>query len=123
MSKDYKRSDKVNNRLQRELAKLVQLEFKDPRVGMVTITAVNVSNDLSVAKVYVSTLGDEAQIQEAITILNNGAGYLRTMLAKRLEMRSTPELRFLQDHTITRGTELSNLIDKAVKDDEKHNKS
>ena len=127
------RVQRVADQIQRELASLIQLEVNDPRVGMVSVTGVNVSKDLAYAKVYVTVLNtmtddqavnestlsepgglDKLEIEENIKALNKAAGYLRTLLAKRLSLRSVPKLQFHYDGSIQRGQQLSKLIDSAL---------
>jgi ribosome-binding factor A len=106
--------------MQRELADLIRREVKDPRVGMVTISAVEVSRDFEHAKVFISLLGDDAQTAQALEGLNNAAGFLRRELARRMLLRIIPKLRFVQDRSIAEGSRLSALIDKAVEEDRTH---
>ena len=123
MAQDYKRTDKVGDFLQRELAQLIQQEMRDPRVGMVNINAVEVSRDLSHAKVYVTFVNknEGAEIKAAVDALNGAAGYLRSKIAKIHAMRITPKLRFIFDESIARGDYLSRLIDEvSAKEDAKH---
>jgi ribosome-binding factor A len=96
------------------LSELLQRELRDPRVGMITITAVDVSPDFSHAKVLYTTL-DPAHIADADTGLRRAAGFLRSQLAKRIKLYTTPELRFEYDESVERGDRLSRLIDSAVK--------
>ncbi len=116
MAKEYSRTQRVADQLQRELAELIQLEMKDPRMGMVTVSHVDVSRDLSVANVYVSFLGLEEQekIDESMQVLNKAAGFLRSQLARTIKLRFTPQLRFHFDNSLRRGAFLSSLIDEAV---------
>ncbi len=132
------RVQRVADQIQRELASLIQMEVNDPRVGMVSVTGVNVSRDLAHAKVYVTVLNsltdnfdinesilsepgslDKREIEDNISALNKAAGYLRSLLAKRLSTRSVPKLRFHYDSSIERGQQLSSLIDTALEADEK----
>jgi ribosome-binding factor A len=116
MAREFKRTDRVSEQLQRELAKIIQLEMKDPRLGMVTVCQVNLSNDLHYANVYVTFLGideDEASIKKAVGFLNDAGSFIRTLLAKRMSMRAVPHITFLFDESIVRGRHLSNLIKKA----------
>jgi ribosome-binding factor A len=99
------------------LSELIRRELRDPRLGMVTLTEVRVSSDLSYAKVYFSVLG--AQPQQAQEILEAAAPLLRGPLGRALGIRHSPELRFVQDELIESGARLSALINQAVKDDEK----
>ena len=120
MSKEYSRTRRVGEQIQRELAAALRQEIADPRVGMVTVSAVDVSPDFSHAKVYVTTLGDESQREETLAALNAAAGHLRACLARRLAMRTMPQLRFRYDHSVSEGNRLSALIDRAVADDRKN---
>lgn len=108
------RPQKLGDLIQRELSELVQRELRDPRVGMITITAVDVSPDLSHAKVLYTTL-DPAHVPDASQGLQRAAGFLRSQLAKRIKLYTTPELRFEYDESVERGDRLSRLIDQAVK--------
>ena len=104
------RPRKVADLIQRELSELLRREVRDPRVGMVTLTAVDVSPDMSHAKVFF-TLLDRKQIPETLQGLQRAAGYLRSQLAHRMKMYTTPELRFVYDESVERGDHLSRLID------------
>ena len=114
MPRDYPRTLRIAEQIQRELADLIQLEVKDPRVGMVTLTDVEVSVDYSHAKVFFTTLGGADQIAEAATGLNHAAGFLRHELSHRIKLRSIPHLHFVYDESVERGVRLSRLIDTAV---------
>lgn len=115
--RDYHRSDRVGDQMQRELADLVRLEVKDPRVGMVTLSGVEVSRDLAYAKVFFTVLEGEDKGREAEEALNHAAGYLRHALGTRLRLRSVPNLRFIYDDTPERGARISALIDSALAED------
>ena len=117
MPRDYPRSRRIAEQVQRELVDIIRLELKDPRVGLVTITDVEVSPDHGHAKVFFTLLGDEAMIEETTRGLKNAAGFLRSQLARRFEMRSVPQLEFVYDASVERGARLSQLIDAAVADD------
>jgi ribosome-binding factor A len=108
------RPQKLGEVIQRELSELLQRELRDPRVGMITITTVDVSPDLSHAKVFYTTL-DPAHVEEAQKGLTRAAGFLRSQLAKRIKLYTTPELRFSYDESVERGDRLSRLIDSALK--------
>lgn len=116
--RDYHRSERVGDQMQRELAELIRLEVKDPRVGMLTLSGVEVSRDLSHAKVFFTLLGGEEKGREAEQGLNHAAGYLRHELGARLRLRSVPSLRFIYDDTPERGARISALIDSAIAEDE-----
>jgi ribosome-binding factor A len=108
------RPQKLGDLIQRELSELLQRELRDPRVGMITITAVDVSPDFSHAKVLYTTL-DPAHVEEAGKGLKRAAGFLRSQLAKRIKLYTTPELRFEYDESVERGDRLSRLIDSVKK--------
>lgn len=115
MAREFTRSDRVADAVQRYLAQLIPSEIRDPRVGMVNINGVDVARDMSVAKVYVTVVGAEAEeCEQAVEILNKAAGFLRSLISKELTMRSTPKIQFYYDITAHQGHKLSNLIDKAI---------
>lgn len=112
MPKNFSRTRRVAEQIQRELAELIRREVRDPRLGMVTVTAAEVSRDMSYAKVFVTVLGkSEAESQISLDILTRLAGFLRHELGKQMRLRHIPELRFVYDASIERGTSLSALID------------
>lgn len=120
MAKDYARTDRIAEQIQRELAGLIRLEVKDPRVQKVTITGVEVTNDYSHAKVFYTTLdGSNKHLQEG---LERAAGFLRSQLAHAMKLRVIPQLHFVYDVSIERGSHLSQLIDQAVASDTKLSK-
>ena len=119
MPKDYPRSRRIAEQVQRELSDVIRLELKDPRVGMITITDVEVTPDHGLAKVFFTLLGDESKIEETRRGLQHAAGFLRSQLASRFEMRSVPQLQFVYDASVERGARLSSLIDTAVASDAK----
>ena len=127
------RTQRVADQIRREIAVLIQMELNDPRIGMVSVTAVKVSRDLSYAKIYVTVLNsladsgavnsstlsapgqlDKLEIEENLEALNRASGYLRSLLAKRLTLRSVPKLRFHYDGSVERGRHISELIDHAI---------
>jgi len=111
--KDYPRTRRIAEQIQRELAGLVRLELKDPRVtGLVTITEVEVSRDQAHAKVFFTLLGDAQKIDETTQGLKRAAGFLRTQLAQRMKLRTV--LDFKYDTSLERGMKLTQLIDEAV---------
>jgi len=114
------RNRKIADQIQRELAELIRLEMRDPRVLMVTLTDVELARDNSHAKIFFTNLGDEAEVNACKAGLNSAAGFLRMQLAKRLTIRVVPALHFEIDHTVARGAHLSKLISDAVADDAKH---
>jgi len=109
------RRARIADQIQRELAELIRLELRDPRIGMVTLTGIEVSRDQSHAKVFFTAFGPESAADTALEGLRRAAGFLRTELAHRLSTRSVPELHFEHDVSVERGARLSRLIDEAVK--------
>lgn len=115
MPKDYSRSRRIAEQIQRELAELIRLELKDPRLGgLITLTEVEVSADQSHAKVFFTLLGEQEKIEETTAGLKSAAGFLRTQLAHRMQLRTVPQLDFRYDASVERGMRLSRLIDEAV---------
>ena len=108
--KSFKRTDRLGELIQRELSQLIKDKMSDPRLGVVTIVKVKVVRDLAYAKVYVSTLGDEKANEQLVTILSRAAGYLRTLLAQRVQIRSIPALRFIFDDSQLHGDRISKLL-------------
>jgi ribosome-binding factor A len=126
MAKEYSRAQRIGDQMQRELAQLIRLEIKDPRLGgLVTITAVEVSRDASHAKVFVTVMGGEPEegvdgVAQSIKVLNDASGFLRMQLGKAMKLRSVPNLRFHYDESVIRGAQLSALIERAVSEDSAH---
>lgn len=108
------RSLRVADQIQRDLSELIATELKDPRVGMITITEIQLTPDYAHAKVYFTTLVDDpAAIEQTVTGLKKSAGFLRKELGRRLTIHTLPELHFFYDNSTTRGMALSRLIDEA----------
>ena len=114
MRKKSGRPQKLGDLIQREVSDLIRLEVRDPRVGMITITSVDVSPDLTHAKIFFTVL-EKDNLQDTLEGLKRSAGFLRAQLAKRVQMYTTPELRFVYDESVERGDRLSRLIDSALK--------
>lgn len=133
MSEMTARAQRIADQIQREIAVLIQLELSDPRVGMVSVTGVDVSNDLAYAKIYITVLNslagdeqinadtlsepgvlDQLEIEENLKALKKASGFLRTLLSKRLRLRVVPKLQFYYDSSIEQGQRLSDLIDDAL---------
>lgn len=121
MPREFKRSERVADALQRELAELLRTELDDPRVELANITSVDVTRDLTSAKVFVSFIGQRSaeQCAEAIAALNGAAGFLRGRLAGVIRLRILPRLHFIHDTTGDRGQRLAALIDHALASDER----
>lgn len=111
------RGARLAEQIQHELAHAIRLEVKDPQVGFVTLTGVEVSPDHSHAKVFFTVFGDAAGADESQRALTRAAGFLRSQLARALSTRTVPELHFVHDASVERGVRLSRLIDDAVASD------
>ena len=120
MPREFPRTRRVGEQIQRELAALIRDELKDPRLGMVSISSVQVSRDLGHAKVHVSVLGKEEQVTESLSVLNHAAGFLRHKLGKILHLRVIPALRFYHDRSLEEGARLGALINEAIASDKKN---
>ena len=114
MKRGQGRPQKLGDQIQRELSDLLARELRDPRVGMVTITSVDVSPDFSHAKVFFTVL-EKHKLEDTLHGLRRAAGFLRSQLARRIKLYTTPELRFEYDESVERGDRLSRLIDSALK--------
>ena len=116
MPREFTRAERVSDAVQQELAALIRSEVRDPRVGMVNLTEVQISRDLAYGKVFVNFVGDrdQDQIDEGIAALNGASGYLRKLLASSIQLRIVPKLTFIFDETGRRGQHLSALIDLAI---------
>ena len=110
--KGFQRSDRVAEQVRRDLADLIQNELKDPRVGMISLTAVELTPDYAHAKVFFTTLNSE-HLEEVERGLKRSAGFLRRELGRRIHIHTLPELHFIYDNSLERGASMSLLIDKA----------
>ncbi len=118
MSKEFSRTQRVSQQLQKELAMILQREVRDSRLGMVTISDVEVSRDLSYAKVFVTFLCVGEQTPESsLSALREHEAHIRMMLGKRIRLRLTPEVRFYYDDTLVEGMRMSNLVTEVVNQD------
>ncbi len=123
MPREFNRTRRIAEQLQRELAQVIREEMKDPRLGLVTVVAADVSRDLSHARIYVTLLsGDAEERKTSVDILNRSAGFLRGFIGRRMRLRVVPRLHFQYDVSIDQGAELSALIDAAVASDRKQKK-
>lgn len=124
MAKEFARSSRVSEQIHRELSELIRLELKDPRltpkIGLVTLTDVDVTADYAHAKVFYTSLAGEENRQDIERGLKHSASFLRRELGKRIRIHHIPELHFVYDTSVERGTRLSHLIEEAVKSDETH---
>ena len=105
---------RIAEQIQRELSEILHAELKDPGVGMITVTDVEVSPDLAHAKVFFTTLGDAEALAQSQAGLRRASGFLRSALGRRIKVHNTPELHFEYDASVERGVRLTQLIDAAV---------
>lgn len=124
MAREFKRSDRVAQEIQKEIAVILQREVKDPRIGMVTVSDVEVSSDLAYAKVFVTFLfdHDEQAITQGMKGLEKAAPYIRTLLGKTMRLRIVPEIRFIYDESLVEGMRMSNLVSNIIREDEAKHK-
>ena len=120
MPKDFSRAQRIAEQIQREMAELIRLELKDPRVGLVTITGVEVTQDYEHAKVFFTLLGEAQQAADSLVGLQRASGFLRSQLSRRMQLRIIPQLHFIFDESVERGIHLSKLIDEAITQDKTH---
>lgn len=114
---DAQRLRRVEELIQREIALLLQMQIKDPRVQNVNVSAVKVNRDCSIAKVYYTILNQQDEDQQTMQGLRKASGFMRRKLAESLSLRTTPRLDFYYDNSIQRGAYMENLIDKVVSSD------
>lgn len=114
------RTQRLGDQIQREIASLIRTEIKDPRLGMVTVSAVKVSPDMGYADIYVTVMGStlDEKPDESIAVLNAAAGFLRGEVGRAIKTRITPRLRFHYDEVVARGNRMATLINEAVREDE-----
>ncbi len=121
MAGEFSRTSRIGDQLQKELAKLIQFEVKDPRLGLVTVNEVRVAKDLGYADVYYTVLGKDDQpevLAENQEALESSKGFLRRRLSQEVKLRVMPLLRFHYDQSVVNGTRMSALIDEAIRDDQ-----
>ena len=111
MPRQYSRSQRVGDQVQRELARMIQRELGDAHLGLITVSSADVSPDLKFARIYITTLGDNIDPNEVVAVLNDLAGHFRHELAKVLRLRVVPRLAFSYDGSIERARRLTSLID------------
>lgn len=102
--------------MRRELCEILQREVKDPHLGFLTVTEVELSDDLGFARVFYSVLGDELDRKESLRVLNKAKGFLRGQLGRRLHLREAPELVFKYDSSIERGLRIERILEKISKE-------
>ncbi|MBC8948982.1 MULTISPECIES: 30S ribosome-binding factor RbfA [Xenorhabdus] len=129
MAREFSRTQRVAQEMQKEIAIILQREIKDPRIGMATVSGVEVSRDLAYAKVFVTFLNvlvdghDSDMVKEGIKALNEASGFIRSLLGKAMRLRIIPELTFSYDSSLVEGMRMSNLVSNVVKNDEKRRAS
>ena len=112
MRKNSIKNTRINGEVQRELSNIIRGEIKDPRINPLTsVVAVEVAPDLKTCKAYISVLGDQEAQEKTLEGLNSAVGYIRRQLARNLNLRNTPEIRFIMDQSIEYGVHMSRLID------------
>jgi ribosome-binding factor A len=125
MAREFSRTDRVGQQIHKEIASILQNEFKnrDPRLGMVTVSGVEVSRDLAHAKIYVTFFeNDEEQVKNYLTILEDNKGFIRTLLANRMRMRAVPAVKFVRDGSLAEGIRIANLVSDTLNKDEERAK-
>lgn len=112
MRKNSIKNTRINGEVMRELSNIIRGEIKDPRINPLTsVVSVEVAPDLKTCKAYISVLGDEKAQQDTVAGLKSAEGYIRRMLAQNVNLRNTPEIRFILDQSIEYGVTMSKLID------------
>ncbi|MFT5755872.1 MAG: ribosome-binding factor A [Alteromonadaceae bacterium] len=118
MAREFARTDRVGQEIQKEIATILMREVKDPRLAMTTVSAVELTRDLAYAKIFVTFFtNEESEILSSIEVLNDAAGFIRSLLAKKLRARIMPHLRFIYDSSMAEGVRMSSLVDNAVASD------
>ena len=121
MRKNSIKNTRINGEVQKELSTIIRNEIKDPRIHpMTSVMAVEVAPDLKTCKAYISVLGEKEAKEATIKGLNSAEGYIRRQLAKNLNLRNTPEIRFILDESIEYGVNMSKLIDDVTQKDNSH---
>lgn len=125
MRKNSVKNTRINGEVLKELSNIIRSEIKDPRINpMTSVVSVEVAPDLKTSKAYISVLGDEKSQQDTIAGLKSAEGYIRRELARTVNLRNTPEIKFILDQSIEYGINMSKLIDEVTKkDDESHKNS
>ena len=124
MRKNSIKNTRINGEVQRELSNIIRGEIKDPRIhSMTSVVAVEVSPDLKSCKAYISVLGDEEARKETLAGLKSAMGYIRTRLAKSINLRNTPEITFVLDQSIEYGVNMAKLIDDVNRQDAENRKN
>jgi ribosome-binding factor A len=115
------RSNRVGEQMKKELSDIIGRKIKDPRVGFVTVTAVDVTGDLQQATVYVSVFGDSEQKEQTLRSLAKATGFIRTEIGKRIRMRKTPDIFFKFDESLSYGSKIESLLSDIKQNDNEDN--
>jgi len=115
----FKRSRRVGDLLREEISEIILKRLKDPRVGFITVTGVEMTDDLKSARVYVSVF-DRQQTAETLEVLNQAAGFIKKEVARDIRLRSTPHLEFFEDKSIAYGEKIDGILDMIKKDAKNH---
>ena len=118
MRKNSMKNTRINGEVQKELAEIIRGEIKDPRISPLTsVISVEVAPDLKTCKAWISVYGDDHVAEDTLDGLRSAEGYIRRELARRINLRNTPEIRFIVDQSIAYGVKMSKLIDEVAKSD------
>lgn len=119
MAREFSRTQRVSQEMQKEIAIILQREVKDPRIGMATVSGVDLSRDLAYAKVFVTFLNDNEpeQVKVGIKALQDASGFIRVLLGKAMRLRVVPELTFAYDNSLVEGMRMSNLVTNVLRND------
>ncbi|NLS43109.1 30S ribosome-binding factor RbfA [BEV proteobacterium] len=119
MAREFSRTQRVSQEMQKEIAIIIHREVKDPRIGMATVSGVNLSCDLAYAKVFVTLLNDNEpeQVKAGVKALQNASGFIRVLLGKAMRLRVVPELTFTYDNSLVEGMRISNLVTSVLRND------
>ena len=120
MVQEFSRTQRVGGQIQRELAQIIQQELRDPRLGIVTISAVEVSKDMTHAKVFITLMNPDQDVEATLKVLKKASGFLRHALGKRILLRVLPELHFVYDSSLDEGMRISTLLDAVAAEREEH---
>ena len=129
MAREFSRTQRVSQEIQKEIAIILQREIKDPRVGMATVSGVDLSRDMAYATVFVTFLNfmdedhNSEQVKTGIKVLNDISGYIRSLLGKEMRLRIIPELKFEYDSSLVEGMRMSNLVSDVINHDQDMRKS
>ena len=124
MRKNSIKNTRINGEVQKELSRIIQNEIKDPRIApMTSVVAAEVAPDLKTCKAYISVFGDEKVAADTLAGLKSAESYIRRQLARTVNLRNTPEIRFILDQSIAYGVSISHLIDQVIDTDEKKRNS